>query len=157
MAVKKPLALYNGVIQEVGSGDSLSVSGLPTTFSVSVQTATASQTVFSIAYTVGYIEVYQNGVRLAPDEFTATNGTSVTLATAATLGDEIMFVVYTVLVTGAALVPADIGVSVQGLLVSGTSIKTVNSVSLLGSGDISVGDKFAAERAVRRGRQFISQ
>jgi hypothetical protein len=50
-------------------------------------TATAGQTVFSVAYTVGLIDVYRNGVKLATADFTATNGTSFTLATPANLGD----------------------------------------------------------------------
>jgi hypothetical protein len=51
-------------------------------------TATASQTTFSVpSYTVGYIDVYRNGVRLGTADYTATSGTSVVLANAATLGD----------------------------------------------------------------------
>jgi hypothetical protein len=51
-------------------------------------TATASQTVFAIpSYTLGYINVYRNGVRLGTADYTATNGTTVVLANAATLGD----------------------------------------------------------------------
>lgn len=51
-------------------------------------TATAGQTTFSVpSYTVGYIAVYRNGVRLGADDFTASNGTSVVLASAAALGD----------------------------------------------------------------------
>jgi hypothetical protein len=50
-------------------------------------TATAGQTVFSVAYSVGLIDVYRNGVKLATADFTATNGTSFTLATAANAGD----------------------------------------------------------------------
>jgi hypothetical protein len=51
-------------------------------------TATAGQTTFSVpSYTVGYIDVYRNGVRLGAADYTATNGTSVILANAATVGD----------------------------------------------------------------------
>jgi hypothetical protein len=51
-------------------------------------TATASQTTFSVpSYTVGYIDVYRNGVRLGTADYTATSGTTVVLANAATLGD----------------------------------------------------------------------
>ena len=63
-------------------------------------TATAGQTVFSIAYTVGQLDVYYNGSKLAPAEFTATNGTSFTLATACFVGDIVDAVAY---ITGAGV------------------------------------------------------
>ena len=51
-----------------------------------VFTATAGQTTFStddtsttLAYSVGKTDVFLNGIRLAPADFTATNGTSVVL------------------------------------------------------------------------------
>jgi hypothetical protein len=116
----------------------LSVSS-PTAYTETVQTATAGQTSFSITYTVGRIQVYKNGFKLSASDFTASNGTSVVLASAAAAGDEILFVNYSALSVSGALVPADIGATVQGTLVSGTSIKTINSTSLLGSGDIVVG------------------
>lgn len=51
-------------------------------------TATASQTTFSPpSYTVGYIDVYQNGVRLGAADYTATDGTTIVLAVGATAGD----------------------------------------------------------------------
>jgi hypothetical protein len=51
-------------------------------------TATAGQTTFSIpSYTVGYVDVYRNGVRLGTADYTATSGTSIVLANAATIGD----------------------------------------------------------------------
>jgi len=57
-------------------------------------TATSGQTVFSVTYTVGLIDVYQNGAKLAQADFTATNGTSFTLATGATTGDLIQAEVF---------------------------------------------------------------
>ena len=45
-----------------------------------VFTATANQSVFTVNYTVGSVEVFYNGSKMAPSEFTATNGTSITLA-----------------------------------------------------------------------------
>ena len=50
-------------------------------------TATGGQTVFTVSYPVGLIDVYRNGVKLATTDFTATNGTSFTLATGANAGD----------------------------------------------------------------------
>jgi hypothetical protein len=57
-------------------------------------TATTLQTVFSIAYTPGFITVFQNGALLVPfSDYTTNAGTSVTLATGATVGDELTFIV----------------------------------------------------------------
>jgi hypothetical protein len=51
-------------------------------------TATAGQTTFTPpSYTVGFIDVYRNGVLLGSADFTATNGTTVVLANPATAGD----------------------------------------------------------------------
>ena len=51
-------------------------------------TATAGQTSFSVpSYTVGFIDVYRNGVMLGSADYTATNGTTVVLASGATAGD----------------------------------------------------------------------
>lgn len=67
-------------------------------------TATAGQTTFSgsdlnsvtLAYTAGLAQVYLNGVLLMPgDDYTATNGTSVVLASGATLGDSLAVAAFT--------------------------------------------------------------
>ena len=67
-------------------------SGVTTTAyrTVTDTTATASQTSFTIpSYTVGYVDVFRNGVRLAAADFTATTGTTVVLANACTVGDTV--------------------------------------------------------------------
>ena len=54
-------------------------------------TATAGQTSFSTpSYTVGYIDVYRNGVRLVSTDYTATTGTTVVLNNACTVGDSVV-------------------------------------------------------------------
>lgn len=51
-------------------------------------TATAGQTTFTVpSYTVGFIDVYRNGLLLGSADFTATTGTTVVLANAASAGD----------------------------------------------------------------------
>ena len=51
-------------------------------------TATLAQTIFTVpSYTVGYINVYRNGVRLGVADYTATNGTTVVLTIGASTGD----------------------------------------------------------------------
>ena len=50
-------------------------------------TATAGQTSFTASYTVGYVQVYLNGVLLNGADYTATTGTTIVLASAAAAGD----------------------------------------------------------------------
>lgn len=82
-----------------------SLGGSPTsTYTRSTFTATAGQTVFTAAYTVGYVEVFYNGVLQPSAEYTATNGTFITLAVAATLNDTVEIIAYAV----SAIVPTGI-------------------------------------------------
>lgn len=57
-------------------------------------TATANQTTFTVNYTVGNILVFMNGAKLNSADFTATNGSSVVLASGATVGDIVEVVEY---------------------------------------------------------------
>ena len=113
--------------------------GKGTTRTEFVFTATSGQTTFStddtstaLAYAVGKIDVFLNGIRLAPADFTATNGTSVVLASGANTSD-VLFVVafgtFQVADLGAALT-ADL--NIQGNKITGSA------VSLDSSGDITL-------------------
>jgi hypothetical protein len=66
-------------------------------FSSTSFTATGGQTTFtpSGSYQVGFINVIRNGSQLAPADYTATNGTTVTLLNACTAGDIVVIEVYT--------------------------------------------------------------
>ena len=60
-----------------------------------VYTATANQTTFSVTYDAGFVDVYLNGIKLLlATDFTGTSGTSVVLATGATVGDIVDIVSY---------------------------------------------------------------
>jgi len=63
-------------------------------FNRTVFTATAGQTTFTMNYVVSAIDVYRNGVKMAPADFTATNGTSIVLANACTVGDTVEVISY---------------------------------------------------------------
>ena len=66
-----------------------------TTRTVSKFTATNGQTEFTgLSYDVGYIDVYLNGAKLDSAEYTASNGTSVTLTTGASTDDIVETVAY---------------------------------------------------------------
>lgn len=67
------------------------VSATRTTYEV---IATAGQTTFSAGYTVGFLDVYINGVKLVATDYTASNGTSVVLNNGCVLGDEVVIVAY---------------------------------------------------------------
>lgn len=56
--------------------------------------ATAGQTEFAVAYSVGNLDVYQNGLLLSDTDYVATNGTSVVLVLAAKEGDLVSVKVY---------------------------------------------------------------
>lgn len=96
-------------------------------------TATAGQTSFSVpSYTVGYIDVYRNGVRLVSTDYTATTGTTVVLNNACTVGDAVVtesFYVSSVL----NAIPATAG------SVSDTYIVDVSASKLTGSRTIPKG------------------
>ena len=68
--------------------------GALATYTRTAFTATAGQTVFTAAYTPGYVEVFYNGVLQLATEYTATNGTSITLVDAAVLDDVIEVIAY---------------------------------------------------------------
>ena len=53
-----------------------------------------STTVFPATYDSGFVDVYLNGIKLQPADFTATNGTSVTLGSAAQTSDTVSIVGY---------------------------------------------------------------
>lgn len=58
-------------------------------------TATAGQTTFAATYDAGYVDVYLNGVKLIDGtDFTATNGTSIVLASGAAANDTVDIVGY---------------------------------------------------------------
>ena len=62
----------------------------------------ATQSTFNTPYTAGLLFVYVNGALLTGSEFTATDGVSFTLATAATTGDVIETLAYTSAAIGLA-------------------------------------------------------
>lgn len=65
---------------------------------INTYTATAGQTVFTATsgYSLGYIDVYLNGVKLSNSgaDYTASDGTTITLTQAASAGDVVELVAY---------------------------------------------------------------
>lgn len=55
---------------------------------------TNSTTIFPATYDGGFVDVYLNGIKLQPADFTATNGTTVELQSAAQTGDTVSIVGY---------------------------------------------------------------
>jgi hypothetical protein len=88
------LKIWNGTSFDLAGS---SINGTSARF---IYTATSGQTTFTgtdgngntLAYDSGYIDVYLNGIRLNPADYTATNGSSVVLASGATTGD-ILYIV----------------------------------------------------------------
>jgi len=102
-----------------------------------VFTATSGQTTFStddsstaLAYSVGKTDVFLNGIRLAPADFTATNGTSIVLASGANTSD-VLFVV-----TFGTFQVADLGATLTADLNIGSQKITGSAIQLDCSGDI---------------------
>jgi hypothetical protein len=126
-------------------------SGVTTTAyrTVTEFTATSGQTSFSVpSYTVGYIDVYRNGVMLGTADFTATTGTTVVLATGATTGDLIRtesFYVSSVL----NAIPATAGAVAGSYLAGGAVTLTTQVTGILpvangGTGLSAGGPAFSA-------------
>lgn len=105
-------------------------------------TATAGQTTFSVpSYTVGYIDVYRNGAKLGTADFTATNGTTVVLASGASSGDlvtTVSFYVSSVL----NAIPAVAGAVTSSYILDGNVTQ-----AKLGAGVAGNGPTFSVYRA----------
>lgn len=100
------------------------------TYTRTTFTATAGQTTFTASYTVGYVQVYLNGVLLNSADYTATSGTSIVLATAASAGDLVdIIALYVSLVSG---------VAVSGTPTSGQIATWVNSTTVQGTSNLPV-------------------
>tara|TARA_R100000544_G_C2226997_1_gene61465 strand:+ start:1005 stop:3005 length:2001 start_codon:yes stop_codon:yes gene_type:complete len=85
--------------------------------------ATNGQTSFATSgYSVGFVDVYMNGVKLAAADYTATNGSDVVLSSGALVNDIVEIVAFTSFVTSGSL-PAT-GGTVTGDITFNDSIKS---------------------------------
>ena len=99
-----------------------------TTFTLFEYTATASQTTFSgtddngatLAYTAPFIIVAMNGVILDPSDYTATNGTSVVLASGAALNDIVNIYAFGSFAVADTVAASTGGTFQAGITVNGT-------------------------------------
>ena len=108
----------------VRTGDGVTWQSFPTTRTTSTQTATAAQTFFSFAYTVGLLDVYVNGVKLTAAEFVATDGASVTITQPCFGGETVEFIAY-------STVSAGVGYTgINGITVQNSGITTGNGLSI---------------------------
>jgi hypothetical protein len=112
----------------------------PTTFTTTVFTATANQTTFSVSYTVGFVEVFLNGSKLSAADFTATNGTSIVLASGAAVGDTVDVVAFaTQTVANVYTQSASDARYLQ--LTGGTLTGDLTGTTSTFSGDVTIADK----------------
>ena len=94
------------VLTTVGTGVSWRpmIDTLPQARTTDSATATAGQTAFSFTYNVNYLDVFLNGVKLSGAEFTATDGSNITLSEACFAGDIVEFVSYSTAGAGSGTV-----------------------------------------------------
>jgi hypothetical protein len=121
----------NGQILSLASGIPTWINNTSTgvSFVVTNFTATASQTTFTVTYVVGLVEVYRNGVKLAIADYTASNGTTIVLATGANAGDVIEVVAFGAVNTAAVITAEDF---------NGTGSQTVYTMSVTPANSASV-------------------
>jgi hypothetical protein len=112
-------------------------------------TTTLGQTAFTVDYTPGLLDVFYNGSKLSNVEYTANNGTSITLATGSNSGDTLEVDVYSYQV-GAFSGIGGVGVANQiayynttnsitgsnAFTVSGSAIIITGSLIVSGSGTL---------------------
>ncbi len=122
-----------------GDGTWAAVAPTGATYTRTSFTATGGQTTFTVTYTVGYVEVFLNGVFLNGTEFTATNGTTVVLAVGATAGDIVETIAYTTTSIGtaststnlaggiASQIPYQTGAGATAFIANGTSGQVLTS------------------------------
>lgn len=110
-------------------------------------TATASQTTFTPAsYNVGFLNVYQNGVLLGSADYTASDGTSVVLATGATVGDLLRFESFNVSSVLNAIPATPGAVSPSYLAAAGATKPFLDTANSDGTGALTVPTGTTAQR-----------
>ncbi len=102
------------------------------TYSRTSYSATAGQTVFAVVYSVTYLQVYVNGVLLAPSDYIATNGFNFTLSTGCNAGDLVDAVVITATVTS-GVSSVDVSGGTTGLTTSGGPVTATGTITLAGT------------------------
>ena len=138
--------------------------------------ATAGQTVFSgadasspsstLVYTPNYVNVFLNGVKLDDSDFTATNGTSVTLSTACVLNDDVDIVAFGAVpqLASPGLANYVVGTNSGGTsleykqLVAGTGVSIAQgtgSVTISASGASAISAPLAAFRYIASAGQTV--
>jgi len=106
-------------------------------------TTTANQTSFPTSgYTPGFVDVYMNGVKLAPADFTATNSSDVVLAVAAAANDTLEVISYSTFDVSAQTFTGDV---------------TASGGTFLPTGDTSAGDAAAMGYAAADGLVLTGQ
>lgn len=87
----------NGTAQDLSANRTFTISTNPSARAEENFIATAAQTTFTITggYVVGLVDVYVNGVRYLPTDYTATNGTTVVLGIGLLAGDAVTILNYT--------------------------------------------------------------
>ena len=113
-------------------GNPVSLTGNISSKTISV-TATAGQTLFTVTggYRINQISVFRNGSRLVDSlDYTARDGASVTLLSAATLGDTIEFQVFDDFRVADAL-DVNSGGTVNGNVNIGSSISLYSSTGIV--------------------------
>ena len=137
MAIGNPITLTNNVASKIISA-----------------TATADQTLFTVTggYRINQLAVFRNGVRLVDgSDFTARDGSTVTLVTAANLNDTIEFQIFEDFRVADAIVTAETTQTISGELnvtggvnigiqSGGTDIATgvITAINFIGSGNTAV-------------------
>ena len=91
------------------TGVGVTWSSFPTMRTSQSFTATEGQTTFNFTYNVNLLDVFLNGVKLTPSEYTASNGSTVVLNSGCFAGDTIDLYSYNVASTGSSGGPGPAG------------------------------------------------
>jgi hypothetical protein len=124
------------------------------TRTVTEVTATAGQTVFTAngGYTVGFLDVFINGSKLTSADFTATDGSTVTLTEAAQASDIVRLEALGTFLTSSAM--SNVNPSYTGTLTGGTDVVNIGSGQVYkdASGNFHIGTTTTAGKLTVSGK-----
>ena len=128
---------YDWVAQTGGGGG-----GTFASKNVSPHVATDGQTTFAATYTVGFVDVYLNGSKLAESEYTATTGTNIVLDEGAQEDDFIEIIGLESTLAGVEVQDGSVVVGTAGTIDFGTNLSVtpisagIVTITATGSGGI---------------------